>query len=378
MSKDELSPMVFTLWPDTNGTNANLTGFPAGAASSLIPAYPSWLNRTSVDDVFGWGEKYGQRHPVFPKLPLQYNTVLNHSGSYTDMVYLLAASPTLSYMVCSLRVSQTPNCSTEYNNRMTGGSLVSRCDDPWSHLAYRRFAPTAANGVLEQSWSAVGSEWAMALSLGAGVADSMAANARLLTQLIPTDYSLNPVLPSIAEALAVLAGCTLLQSTLDAPFIHHWNYSDTITTLAVPQYQRFYATLRTQEYASGGTQPWQNIFYLVLFAVFISNVFCLVYFGVRGGLVTDFIEPQNLFSLSLNSPSSDVLEGSCGSGPEGEQFRARWHIKKDPGRDHLYVENHGGLPEKKPKKLRPLDFEMDSSPVESQYERLSSKHTSLL
>ena len=370
--------MVFQLWPGTNGSNANLTNFPAGVAGPLIPAYPSWLNRTAVDDVFGWGEKYGQRHPIFPKLPLPYNTVFNHSGSFTDMVYLLATSPASTYMLCSMRVSQTPNCSTEYNNRMTGGSLISRCEDPTNHFSYGRFAPKAPNGVLEQNWASIASVWGLALSLGTGITDGMASNARLLAQLIPMDYSLNPVLPSIAEALAVLAGCTLLQSTLDAPFIHHWNYSDTVPTLTIPQYQGFYATLKTQGYASGGTQPWQNIFYLVLFAVFISNVFCLLYFCVRGGLVTDFIEPQNLFSLSLNSPSSDVLEGSCGSGPEGEQFRARWHIKKNAERDHLYIENHGGLPEKKPKKLRKLDFEMDSSPVESQYERLSSKHTSLL
>ena len=375
---EELKPMVFQLWPFTNGSNANITGFPAGAAGPYIPGYPSWLNRTAVDDIFGWGEKYGQRHPIFPKLPLPYNTVFNHSGSFTDMVYLLTTSPTSTYMVCSMRVSQTPKCSTEYNNRMTGGSLTARCDDPVHHPPYGRYAPNATNGVLEQNWAAVASQWGLALSLGAGMTDGMASNARLLSQLIPTTYSLNPVLPSIAEALAVLAGCTLLQSTLDAPFIHHWNYSDTIPTLAVPQYQGFYATLKSQGYASGGTQPWQNIFYLVLFAVFVSNVFCLIYFCIRGGLVTDFIEPQNLFSLSLNSPSSDVLEGSCGSGPEGEQFRARWHIKKNSERDHLYIENHGGLPEKKPKKLRKLDFEMDSSPVESQYERLASKHTSLL
>lgn len=370
--------MVFTLWPNTNGTKANLTGFPAGVAADYIPHYPSWLNRTAVDDTFGFGEKYDQRHPVFPRLPLPYNTVFNHSGDYTKTVYLLATSPTSAYMLCSLRVSQTPNCSTEYNSTATGGTLVSRCDSPVEYPPYSRYVPNATNGVLEQNWAAVASEWGAAVSLGDGISDGLASNTHLLAQLIPTTYSLNPSLPSIAEALAVLAGCTLILSTLDAPLIHHWNYTQTIAQLDTPQYQGFYAALKTQGYASGGTQPWQNLFYIVLFAVFVSNIFCLVYFMIRGGLVTDFIEPQNLFSLSINSPSSDVLDGSCGSGPEKEQFRARWHIKKDTERDHLYIENYGGLPTKKPKKIGHLGFEMDSSPVDSQYERLSSKHTSLL
>ena len=378
LSKEELAPMVYTLWPGTNGTGANITNFPAGAAGPHIPVFPSWLNRTSVDDVFGFGEKYDRRHPVFPKVPLPYNTVFNHSGPYTDTVYVLATSPDSAYMICSMRASQSPDCLTEYNNSMTGGSLVSHCDDPVNHLPYSRFVPEATNGVVDANWAAVGAEWGMALSLGDGITDGNAGNARLLTQLMPTTYSLNPSLPSIAEALAVLAGCSLILSTLDAPLIHYWNYSRDIPILAEPQYQGFNASLKMQDYASGGTQPWQNIFYLVLFIVFVSNVFCLTYFFIRGGLVTDFIEPQNLFSLALNSPSSDVLEGSCGSGPEKEQFRARWHIKKDTERDHLYIQNYGGLPMTKRKRTRELGFEMDSSPVESQYERLSSRHTSLL
>jgi hypothetical protein len=63
------------------------------------------------------------------------------------------------------------------------------------------------------------------------VMDANASTSRLLTQLIlkPTDPSpasfkvdLSPALPSIGEALAVLAGCTMLLSMLDTPFVTFW------------------------------------------------------------------------------------------------------------------------------------------------------------
>ncbi len=373
LSEDELSPMVYESWPDVNDV-LDMTDFPNGFD---IPPYPSWLNQTSVDDVFGFGEKYGRRHPVFPKLPMPYNTVLNHSGSFTDSLYILAASRTSDYMICSLRAYQKPDCSTEYNNSMTGGSMVSRCEDPTNYFAYNVSVRDATDGVRAPCWSAIGTQWAQSLSLGTGISNGNASNSRLLTQLMPTTYSLNASLPSIAEALAVLSGCTLLLGTLDAPFIHYWNYTEPPTP-ENPQYQQFRAALSTRDYASGSAKPWQNIFYPVLIFVFATNLFCLLCFVKDGGLVTDFMELQNLFSLSLNSPSSDVLEGSCGGGPEGDQFRARWHIKRNAERDHLYIENQGGLPTPRLKRTPPPEYEMDSSPGVSQYERLASKHRSLL
>lgn len=51
------------------------------------------------------------------------------------------------------------------------------------------------------------------------------SNSLALNQLVPkqpaagTSPSLDPMLPSIAEALAVMAGCTLFMSARDAPFV---------------------------------------------------------------------------------------------------------------------------------------------------------------
>lgn len=358
-----------------NGTAANLTGWPVGFN---IPTYPDWLNSTPVDDLFEFGEKYGRRPPVFPKLPTPYNTVLNATGWFADSIYLLATSATGEYTMCSLRASLTTKCSTRYSASLSGGSMNAHCEDLGDELAYTNSSRNATDGVINKDWAVVAAEWGRALSLNAGITDGAASNARLLSQLIPTTPALDPSLPSIAEALAVLSACTLLLSSSDSPFIHFWNYSTTVTTLEEPQYQGFRAAFRYKDYTSGGNQRWQGVFYVVLALTFVTNLFCLIFFVVRRGLVTDFIEPQNLFSLSLNSPPSHALDGACGSGPEGEQLIMNWHIKMDQEREHFYIENGQGPPPSKRRPTRPLDFEMDTNPIVNTYTKLSSRHSSLL
>ncbi|KAL9011317.1 MAG: hypothetical protein Q9173_003827 [Seirophora scorigena] len=376
VDREELASMVYSEWPLGNGTAINVTGWPTGFD---IPLYPSWLNSTpQVDNLFGFGEKYGRRPPVFPKLPVPYNTVLNTTGWFTDSIYLLATSPSGEYTMCSLRASLTTQCSTEYSAQISGGEMRARCEDAEDELAYGKWYHNATDGVIAKDWASVAAEWGRALSLNTGITDGAASNARLLSQLIPSAQDLNPSLPSIAEALAVLSGSTLLLSSSDSPFIHFWNYSTTVATLEEPQYQAFHADLRFKDFASGPTQAWQNIFFVVLSLTFATNVFCLGFFLVHHGLVTDFIEPQNLFSLSLNSPPSQALDGACGSGPEGEQLIMKWHIKMDKQREHFYIENGEGPPPMKRHKTRPLDFEMDTSPTVNAYNKLSSRHSSLL
>ena len=381
MTKEDLRPMVYMEWPNAKPV-FDASAYPPGPP--FIPNYgpDEWLNTTSVDDLFGFGKKYGRRHPIFPKLPIPYNTVLNTTGWYADSIYLLGTSANKdSHVLCSLRATQYPNCSTEYHASLSGGSLRAYCDDDPKNLRpYRLSHAEAPVGFVETDWKNIASEWGSTLSLNNGITDGAAANARLLMQLIPTTPALDPSLPSIAEALAVLAGCTLLVSAQDAPFIHYWNYSTTVPTLAEPQHQAFKATLQTQDYASGGAQPWQSVFYIVLSLVFAMNVFCLIYFIIRGGLVTDFIEPQNLFSLSINSPPSGHLAGSCGGGPEKDQFKVNWFINVDG--DHVFIEN-GRKPSAsdwRSKISRPsqLQFEAEGSPVASMYAKLSNKRTSLL
>ena len=382
MNKEDLEPMVYTAWPNAPSPfNASL--YPPEPPFN-IPYYnkDEWLNTTNVDDLFGFGKKYGRRHPVFAKYPLPYNTILNTTGWFGDSIYLLGTSANSDYVLCSLKATQYPGCSTEYHASLSGGSLRAHCikDDPNNRNPYSNSRPEAPMGFVETDWRNIASEWSNSLSLNSGITDGKAASARLLTQLIPTTPALDPSLPSIAEALAVLAGCTLLISAQDAPFIHHWNYSETVPTLAEPQHQAFNASLQTQDFASGGTERWQGVFYVVLALVFVTNIFCLIYFLVRGGLVTDFIEPQNLFSLSINSPPSAHLAGSCGGGPEKDHFNVNWFINVDG--DHVFIEN-GKEPRaydcrKKISQPTPLQFEIEGSPVASTYAKLSKKRSSLL
>ena len=101
----------------------------------------------------------------------------------------------------------------------------------------------------------------------------------------------------------------------------------------------FDAQVRVSAYASGGSNAWQAVFYLVLLSVFLINCVCLVYFlhVMRArGMVHDFIDPPNLFALAVNSPASGQLAGCCGSGPEGRGLRDKWYIREDENK-HVYI-----------------------------------------
>ncbi|KAK3176118.1 hypothetical protein OEA41_007440 [Lepraria neglecta] len=301
MTKDELAPIVITEWPQYVGLPFN------GSNETLrVPSFPSWINSTAVDDLFGFGEKYNRTPPVFAKFPEPYNTITNFT----------------SFPL--------------YHETMIGGFLTSNCEDPDDELAYSRSHPDATSGVTNQNWRDVAAQWAVSTSLNGGVSDDDASNARLLTQLIPTELSLNPSLPSIAEGLAVLAGSTLLLSSIDSPFIHYWQYNNSTSVLDPPTYESFQATLRTHDYSSGGTQHGQEVFYPVLALVFLANLFCLVYFLTRRSLVTDFVDPKNLLALALNSSPSRVLEGACG-GLEDEQLKTTWQIRENQ-QQHFYIQ----------------------------------------
>jgi hypothetical protein len=112
------------------------------------------------------------------------------------------------------------------------------------------------------------------------------------------------------------------------------NYSMPILEEAQTQY--FRASVRAQQYASGGVDDASKGWIIVLLLVFVMNIFVLTYFLFHRGLVTDFSEPPNLFALAVNSPPSHVLAGSCGGGPEGKQYMVNWFVNHEG--EHLYME----------------------------------------
>lgn len=160
------------------------------------------------------------RHTLF-SLNYRYHTIL----SLMPQVYMATnqyiCSPRLqpAHTQCARCVwLNRQNCYTEYYASMSGGSLTSYCGD--GPLIYHYSQLEAPNGVWEKDWKDVGSAWGLGLSLNSGITDGNSAISRLLSQMIPTTTDLDPELPSISEALAVLAGCTLVLSSQSSPFIH--------------------------------------------------------------------------------------------------------------------------------------------------------------
>ncbi|KEQ63714.1 uncharacterized protein M437DRAFT_74296 [Aureobasidium melanogenum CBS 110374] len=379
MTKEEVSPIVYTEW---NNNTLNTTEWPTGAQLAFYQP-GTYNNKTVVDDIFEWGEKYQTTPPVFPKLPVTYNTVMNHTGAYgRKAIYLLGTDVTGNYSLCSVKVFTTPFCSTVYNASVVGATLEAKCDEsktanltnPMRYIDSLKNA-TSGNDTISKDWPAIGSEWSNSLSLNDGIIDGQAANARLLTELILATRSLPLDRPSIAEALAVLASSTLLMSWQDAPFVQFWNYSSTSLEPGQPQF--FNTSLRAQEYASGGSgEPGTHAFYVVLFAIFIINVLCLIYFISQNGLVTDFSEPLNLFSLAVNSPPSDLMAGACGGGPRGEQYKGRWFV--NAAGEHLFMESKmdgGEVGDEDLRRLRGhgLSGLTPMSPMRKAYEKMSRR-----
>lgn len=275
----------------------------------------------------------------------------NITVANSDSIYMLIKAPTsknANYTICQMRSFLSFDCSTYYNvSGMSGGRLESRCGtNATKHMAYKdsvhvdRSPPTTA-----PDWRNVGSQWMLALSLNTGISDANSSTSRLLSQFIPSFESWSPararsrLLPSMAEALAVMGGSTLLRSSIDASYFHYWGYESHILSPGVDE--KFNATITSQQYTSGVTQKWQGVFYIVLVLIFATNVFCLTYFILRNGLVTDFTELQNLFSLAVNSPPSQRLNGSCGAGPAGEQLNVDFHVLEEES-GHLFVKEGEG------------------------------------
>lgn len=162
---------------------------------------------------------------------------------------------------------------------------------------------------------------------------------RIITQLILTsspERSENN--PSLAEAFAVISLPAMTISAEDSPFRESdfWNGDGPVQLDTPGALQSFDVEVQRQEYMSGPTSDWQGIFYVVLAAAALVNLFCLVYLLVHSGLVTDFTEPQNLFALAMNSPPTLKLKGSCGGGPGKKELGVRWQIGYAPRVNHYF------------------------------------------
>ncbi|KAF2236621.1 hypothetical protein EV356DRAFT_498166 [Viridothelium virens] len=357
MTEDELKPLVYSEFP---GAILNTSSWPQ-QLDNLAPGYKFNLTGTKVDQIFNWSNSTGQWPPIFPKYPISYNTVLNQTSQYgREWIYILGkGSPAQGddYALCGLRAYLTPNCSTYYNVTSSGGNLTANCDvSPgstdftYAQLFQNEAAHMPATNASKDFFELV-QEWATTLSLQSGITDAQASNARLLTDLMLPEYSssntritLQPKLPSMAEALAVMAGSTLLMSIQDSPFVPQWNYTNN-STITPGVYETFPIALSAQQYASGPSSPYQRVFYPVLLLVFLTNVVILVYLLSHRGLVTDFSEPLNLFALAVNSPPKEAKEVQSSGrwvGPEGRQYETPWFVRAEGEKVYLESGGHDG------------------------------------
>ncbi|GKZ36862.1 hypothetical protein AbraIFM66950_008095 [Aspergillus brasiliensis] len=344
MSHEELKPLIYTEWP-------NHKPFNASTWATAAPTYSIKTNRTVVDDLFGFSEDQGA--PVFPIYPKNYNTILNPKVDNATSIYLLGSAPPghdPEYVLCGLRGKLSGRCSAQYQVDPSGGDLSSRCEDPADTLQYNRIHPNTSEDKYLIDWKSVAWEWADTVTLASGIQGDDASIERTLMELVPSfdnttnTSSLSSQLPSLSEALAVLAGNTALLGSQDSSFVPDWNYSN--ASLTTPVVQVFNATLQTAGYASGRTSDWQQVFYVILAVVFLTNIMCLgfILFQGRGQLVTDFTEPPNLFALAVNSPGTvHAWSGAQLGGPGTPRLRDRWHVDMREESGHYYIRTRGQL-----------------------------------
>ncbi|KAJ0321550.1 hypothetical protein Brms1b_002574 [Colletotrichum noveboracense] len=379
MNEEELAPLIYTKWENsqTNATGVGnqTTGWAGWEGEVPHPEEDEWLNRTRVDDIFRWGPTYGRRPPVFQLYPADFNMITNTTVYQGDAIYLLAKSASITnYTLCEMRSWVTPNCSTHFNISGTAGShMQAHCEDPDDPDRYDRSVPEVTPEKPDGDWKNIADQWRLSMDINGGTVNNNASNARTLTQFILEQGKLNPLLPSMAEALAVFASSTLVIGSIGTPFIHYWDY-ETMQLGEPGALATFNATIRTQEYTSSHEYEWQNVFYLALVLVLLINIFCLGYFLSRSGLVTDYTEPQNLFALAVNSPPSEQLKGSCGGGPIKADFVVPWKVAYAKGPNHYFFEEANGQTRRK-KQDASADMEYQRARERSSYKRLSTSRT---
>jgi hypothetical protein len=166
VTEEDIENLIYVRWPTNNGTFNPSTWVSEPPSDMLqLPAYP---NASAIDDLFDFGPEMGdarQRAPIFPKLPLPYNTLVNGTGVWpAHSVYLLASSPTTlatsPYLFCSLKAMQYPGCTTRYQASISGGQLTVHCDDDKENtLPYKESHPDSTSGIWTPDWKNIASEW---------------------------------------------------------------------------------------------------------------------------------------------------------------------------------------------------------------------------
>jgi hypothetical protein len=352
VSEQHLSPLLLDHYsPDDIGNALRNSGEQLNATHDIFSndAYPK---ATTLDHIFGWGPVHAayNHRPTFPRLPKTYEVISNGTtgAPYArSAIYALgkvnmtateesgtAAKP---YFLCQMQISQTPYCFTNYQAVAQRTILQAICDEPQPHTQSSRMSYSMEDATVGADASSRDLLYAalsasLASSLGIGSSDDESPNARLLSELVRSKKSEpGSERPSLAEALAILSSGIVTQATRDAPFVPFFNYTAPGNTLPIGVTQFFNASVRSQQYASGGSNAFERLFNAVLVGVFVFNLAALVYFVVHKDWYTDISEPTILFSLAVNASPSQQFPAHGASSPKGKDYSVTWVVDQNDG-----------------------------------------------
>ncbi|KAI5306088.1 hypothetical protein KEM56_002260 [Ascosphaera pollenicola] len=387
VSEDELSPLVYHTWPNqkfnasefAHSTYAEVANEVYGSDNAR-----NLTNSTVIDSIYGWGDSsHDELRPVFGTFPMPDQTLINIFHYGLVGAYVLVGVPEeltqgmgSPYLLCKMKAGLGGQCSTTYHAESSGGRLFTNCEED-NYMKFKGPSLDDGNAVYwDQDWANIASTWLEAVSLSTGLLGDPAANPGILSHFVPDskDHPLPADRPSVAEALAVMAGSTLLESTKDATVF--------IDAPEFPCKQKAYMRLQGTIMQSGGqTQGWQKVLFASLFVVCLVSLVCcgFLLFELFVRHITDFTEPKNLFTLAMNSPPTERLEGSCGGGPSKSQLKQGWKIDLEQESQHYYIRpwdekkiisSQAGLGGSTPSLMRPA--------VNEEFEKLQTRSSAFI
>lgn len=245
---------------------------------------------------------------------------------------MLMKSPnTTDYTVCQMYGVLSPDCSTKHTQKVGTRTLSVDCDADGQSFG-NTIAPGNFHPKPSTDFRDILGAWATATGLNSGMQNGNNSLVHVLSQLVVNNSSgpvpsLNTSMPSLAEALAVHSNSMLMKGSINATFDNR-----TIKNAPIPPiYYPYDVMVQTQQYRSGPPAPWTGILYPILVIMFLSNLYCLTYFLREMGLVVDFLEPQNLFSVAIDSPDESERR-TTGEGPIGNHHGVSWMVERDHDR----------------------------------------------
>ena len=317
-----------TVVPVLNVLCAEATG------QELLP-----FNSTAFDPIFRFSPS-----PSFNRLPGPNNSILDN-GSYTNnALYLVLTSGPghhpMNYSLCSMSMSLREGCSSELSVSTSSSTLNSNYAQ--HYMSYNQPLNLAQSST-PADWTTLASSWANAVALSTGNVDSNASTPHMLAELVPHGPALDTTRPLMVEALAVLATNTLLDSMVDAPFNGSWPFNTSTLNKAVMQ--PVMARMSMNDYASGATMPWQNVFTIVLAAVFVISLALfgyLLFISIlgpcfsylrganrnRSSLGQDCTNLAELFQIALNSPQPGQGSPVGIARENGKLQNTKWHFSR--------------------------------------------------